>query len=231
MTAETAPARATELFGHPKGLTFLFSTEMWERFSYYGMRTLLVLYMVKHLLLPGQAETVIGYGALKAALEFIFGPLGVQPLSSHIYGLYTAFVYLTPVIGGLIADRWLGQRRTVVAGAVLMAIGHFMMAFEPLFLLALLVLILGNGAFKPNISTQVGSLYAPGDPRHDRAFSIFYVGINIGAFFSPLVCGTLGESYGWHYGFAAAGIGMLIGTLIYVAGWPTLPPDAPRGAG
>lgn len=225
MTAETARATTPMLFGHPKGLTFLFTTEMWERFSYYGMRTLLVLYMVKHLLQPGQAESVIGYGAIKAALEFLFGTLGVQPLSSHIYGLYTAFVYLTPVIGGLIADRWLGQRRTVIVGAVLMAIGHFMMAFEPLFLLALLVLILGNGAFKPNISTQVGTLYAPGDPRRDRAFSIFYVGINIGAFFSPLVCGTLGETYGWHYGFAAAGIGMLIGTLTYVAGWHTLPLD------
>jgi POT family proton-dependent oligopeptide transporter len=225
MTIRTAAAPTADLFGHPKGLTFLFATEMWERFSYYGMRTLLVLYMVKHLLQPGQAETVIGYGAIKGALEFMFGPLGVQPLSSHIYGLYTAFVYLTPVIGGLIADRWLGQRRTVIGGAVLMAIGHFMMAFETLFLLALFVLILGNGAFKPNISTQVGGLYAPGDPRRDRAFSIFYVGINIGAFFSPLVCGTLGEAYGWHYGFAAAGIGMLIGTLIYVAGWHALPPD------
>jgi POT family proton-dependent oligopeptide transporter len=225
MTVETTSARPQQLFGHPKGLSFLFATEMWERFSYYGMRALLVLYMVKHLLQPGQAETVIGYGAIKAALEFLFGPLGVQPLSSHIYGFYTAFVYLTPVIGGLIADRWLGQRRTVVVGAVLMAIGHFMMAFEPLFLIALLTLILGNGAFKPNISTQVGGLYAPGDPRRDRAFSIFYVGINIGAFFSPLVCGTLGEAYGWHYGFAAAGIGMLIGTFIYVAGWSTLPAD------
>jgi POT family proton-dependent oligopeptide transporter len=227
MTVGTAPIKAPELFGHPKGLAFLFSTEMWERFSYYGMRALLVLYMVKHLLQPERAETVIGYGAIRSALEMLFGPLGVQPLSSHIYGLYTALVYLTPVIGGLIADRWLGQRRTVIAGAVLMAIGHFMMAFEPLFLLALLTLILGNGAFKPNISTQVGGLYAPGDPRRDRAFSIFYVGINIGAFFSPLVCGTLGETWGWHYGFAAAGIGMMIGTLIYIAGWPTLPPDAP----
>ncbi len=225
MAVESTSARAPELFGHPKGLSVLFATEMWERFSYYGMRTLLVLYMVKHLLQPERAETVIGYGALKSALEFMFGPLGVQPLSSHIYGLYTAFVYLTPVIGGLIADRWLGQRRTVIAGAVLMAIGHFMMAFEPLFLLALFTLILGNGAFKPNISTQVGMLYAPGDARRDRAFSIFYVGINIGAFFSPLVCGTLGETFGWHYGFAAAGIGMLIGTAIYVAGWSTLPSD------
>ncbi|MGD9922607.1 MAG: peptide MFS transporter [Pseudorhodoplanes sp.] len=225
MTAEAASAKSPQLFGHPKGLTFLFATEMWERFSYYGMRALLVLYMVKHLLQPERAETVIGYGALKSGLEFLFGPLGIQPLSSHIYGLYTALVYLTPVLGGLIADRWLGQRRSVIVGAVLMAIGHFMMAFESLFLFALAALILGNGAFKPNISTQVGGLYAPGDPRRDRAFSIFYVGINIGAFFSPLVCGTLGEIYGWHYGFAAAGIGMLVGTLIYVAGWHTLPPD------
>jgi POT family proton-dependent oligopeptide transporter len=227
MTVETAPTRTAELFGHPKGLSFLFATEMWERFSYYGMRALLVLYMVRHLLQPERAETVIGYGALRSGLETLFGPLGVQPLASHIYGFYTAFVYLTPVIGGLIADRWLGRRRTVVAGAVLMAIGHFMMAFEPLFLFALFMLILGNGAFKPNISCQVGTLYVPGDPRRDRAFSIFYVGINIGALFSPLVCGTLADVYGWHYGFAAAGIGMLIGTLIYVAGWPTLPPDAP----
>ena len=119
----------------------------------------------------------------------------------------------------------LGQRRTVLIGAALMAIGHFMMAFEPLLLFALLALILGNGAFKPNISTQVGELYAPGDPRRDRAFLIFYMGINLGAFFSPLVCGTLGEEAGWHYGFAAAGIGMLIGLLIYLRGLRELPPD------
>ncbi len=214
-----------DLFGHPRGLSYLFATEMWERFSYYGMRALLVLYMVKHLLQPERAEQVIGYATLKGGLEFLFGPLGVQPLSSHIYGLYTAFVYLTPIFGGLLADRVLGQRRTVVLGAALMAIGHFMMAFEPLFLFALFTLILGNGAFKPNISTQVGGLYAPGDRRRDRAFSIFYVGINIGAFFSPLVCGTLGEAFGWHYGFAAAGIGMLIGLAIYLAGQGALPPD------
>ena len=146
----------------------------------------------------------------------MFGPLDVQPLSSQIYGFYTALVYLTPIFGGLLADRVLGQRRTVVIGAALMAIGHFMMAVESLFLFALLALILGNGAFKPNISTQVGGLYAPGDRRRDRAYSIFYVGINVGAFLAPLVCGTLGEEAGWHYGFAAAGIGMLIGLSIYL---------------
>ena len=184
---------------------------MWERFSYYGMRALLVLYMVKYLLLPGHPEDVIGLATLRERLESMFGPLGVQPFSSHIYGLYTGLVYLTPLIGGIIADRVLGQHRTILIGATLMAVGHFMMAFEPLFLLALLTLILGNGCFKPNMSAQVGSLYAPGDPRRDRAYSIFYVGINLGAFLAPLVCGTLGEDVGWHYGFAAAGVGMTIG--------------------
>jgi proton-dependent oligopeptide transporter, POT family len=218
-------AKPGEFLGHPKGLAFLFTTEMWERFSYYGMRALLVLYMVKHLLQPEPAEGVLGLAALRRALEALFGPLDVQPLASQIYGLYTGLVYLTPVLGGLLADRVLGQRRTVIIGAVLMAIGHFMMAFEPLFLFALLVLILGNGAFKPNISTQVGGLYAPGDRRRDRAFSIFYVGINLGAFLAPLVCGTLGETLGWHYGFAAAGVGMTIGLAIYLYASPTLPPD------
>ncbi len=213
------------MFGHPKGLTFLFTTEMWERFSYYGMRALLVLYMTKYLLVPEHAGNVFGLAGIKSALEAVFGPLDVQPLSSQIYGLYTALVYLTPIFGGLLADRVLGQRRTVVIGAILMAIGHFMMAVEQLFLFALLTLILGSGAFKPNISTQVGGLYAPGDPRRDRAYSIFYVGINVGAFLAPLVCGTLGEEAGWHYGFAAAGVGMLIGLSIYLYAMPLLPPD------
>jgi POT family proton-dependent oligopeptide transporter len=220
-----AEPASTELFGHPRGLSFLFATEMWERFSYYGMKALLVLYMVKYLLHPEHAQTVIGFAALKSGLEFLFGPLDIQPLSSHIYGLYTGLVYLTPVLGGYLADRVLGQRRMVVIGASLMAFGHFMMAFEPLFLLALFVLILGNGAFKPNISTQVGTLYAPGDPRRDRAFSIFYVGINLGAFLAPLICGTLGEELGWHYGFGGAGVGMTIGLAIYLYASRTLPPD------
>jgi POT family proton-dependent oligopeptide transporter len=208
------PAARGEWFGHPRGLSFLFATEMWERFSYYGMRALLVLYMVEHLLKPAQAENVLGLTSFKSALEAVFGPLSIQPLASQIYGFYTGFVYLTPIFGGLLADRVLGQRRTVILGAALMAIGHFMMAFEHLFLFALCFLILGNGCFKPNISTQVGSLYPSGDRRRDRAFSIFYVGINLGAFFSPLVCGTLGEKVGWHYGFAAPGGGMTLGLFI-----------------
>jgi proton-dependent oligopeptide transporter, POT family len=219
------PAAGSEIFGHPKGLTFLFTTEMWERFSYYGMRSLLVLYMTKYLLLPEHSGDVRGLLTVKSALETIFGPLEAQPLSSQIWGFYTGLVYFTPILGGLLADRVLGQRRTVIIGAVLMAIGHFMMAVEQLFLFALLALILGNGAFKPNISTQVGGLYPPGDPRRDRAYSIFYVGINVGAFLAPLVCGTLGEKVGWHYGFAAAGVGMCIGLAIYLYALPLLPPD------
>jgi POT family proton-dependent oligopeptide transporter len=226
MAETTTGEAAGERFGHPRALPYLFATEMWERFSYYGMRALLVLYMVEHLLQSGRSERVLGLAGLKSALESVFGPLGPQPFASQVYGLYTGLVYLTPILGGLLADRVLGQRRTVLIGATLMAIGHFMMAFEPLFLFALTALILGSGAFKPNISTQLGALYAPGDRRRDRAFSIFYVGVNLGAFFSPLVCGTLGETLGWHYGFAAAGVGMTIGLAIYLAATPTLPQDA-----
>jgi proton-dependent oligopeptide transporter, POT family len=227
-----APASATrapaQWFGHPKGLSVLFATEMWERFSYYGMRALLVLYMVNYLLKPEREEAVLGLGALKRALEAVSGPLAAQPFASQIYGLYTGLVYLTPILGGYLADRWLGRRRVVALGAALMVAGHFLMASERFFLFALLLLIFGNGAFKPNIVTQVGGLYAPGDARRDRAYSLFYVGINIGAFFSPLVSGTLGETLGWHYGFASAGVGMAIGLSIYILGSSNLPADQPR---
>jgi POT family proton-dependent oligopeptide transporter len=228
LTVAAPPSPSTprdDFLGHPKGLTFLFATEMWERFSYYGMRALLVLYMMKYLLQRGTVDTVLGFSGLRTMLEAIFGPLDPQPLASQIYGFYTGFVYLTPIFGGLLADRLLGLKRTVVLGALLMAIGHFMMAFDSLFLFALLALILGNGCFKPNISSQVGDLYRTGDRRRDRAYSIFYVGINLGAFFSPLVCGTLGEEVGWHYGFAAAGVGMLVSLAVYLFGTRHLPPD------
>jgi len=215
------------ILGHPVGLFVLFFTEMWERFSYYGMRALLVLYMVNYLIhrVETGSSYVFGFAPLRHAIESVFGPMTVQPLSSEIYGLYTGFVYLTPFFGGMLADRLLGQRKTVVVGGVLMAIGHFLMAVESMFLVALCFLILGNGCFKPNISTQVGSLYPPGDPRRDRAFTIFYMGINLGAFFSPLVCGTLGQLYGWHYGFAAAGFGMVSGLVLYLWGQRYLAPD------
>jgi POT family proton-dependent oligopeptide transporter len=185
----------TDLFGHPKGLFVLFFTEMWERFSYYGMRALLILYMIE----------ALHYDMHHAAA---------------VYGLYQGLVYLTPVFGGLIADRYMGQRRAILLGSLLMAAGHFAMCFRPVgvFYFALGLLILGNGFFKPNISVIVGKLYADDDPRRDGAFSIFYMGINIGAFLSPLICGALGQLVGWHYGFGAAGVGMVLGTLIYICG-------------
>lgn len=208
----------SDFLGHPKGLYVLFMTEMWERMSYYGMRALLTLYMVDYLFLKSPGETIYGYMSVKNGLESVFGEMSVQAFSSQIYGLYTGFVFLTPVLGGIIADRWLGEKRTVIMGAILMAIGQFLMVSEELFFVALFFLICGNGAFKPNISTQVGGLYADGDPRRDRAFTIFYMGINVGAFLSPLICGTLGQVYGWHYGFGAAGVGMVLSLVIYLGG-------------
>src|SRR3954452_10701804 len=187
----------TSKAGHPRGLYVLFGAEMWERFSYYGMRALLVLYLTKHLNMER-----------KSALD--------------IYATYTGLVYLTPLLGGYLADRYLGQRKAILIGGTLMALGHFAMAFEPLLNLALGLLILGNGFFKPNISTMVGQLYPQGDPRRDGAYTIFYMGINLGAFFSPLVCGTLGERIGWHYGFGAAGVGMVFGLITFSAMQQTL---------
>lgn len=227
VTAAQATATDEETWlGHPKGLFVLFLTEMWERMSYYGMRSLLVLYMVNHLFIrPDVGAKVLGFNALKHALESAFGPMATQALSSQVYGLYTGFVYFTPFFGGLLADRLLGRRRAVMVGGTLMAIGHFLMAIENLFFPALMFLILGNGCFKPNISTQVGKLYAPGDTRRDSAFSIFYVGINIGAFLAPLVCGTLGQKVGWHFGFGAAGVGMVLGLIFYIMNRRYLPDE------
>ncbi len=226
MTTVIAPSKQKTYFGHPAGLFVLFFTEMWERFSYYGMRALLTLYMVSYLIKdPEKANAVFGFNTLRHLLETGFGPLETQPLASQLYGLYTGFVYLSPFFGGILADKVWGQKKTVYIGAVFMAIGHFLMAIESMFLLALFFLILGNGAFKPNISSQVGNLYEHGDGRRDGAFTIFYMGINLGAFFSPLICGTLGQVYGWHYGFGAAGIGMLVGLSVYHFGRHLLPHD------
>ena len=214
--------------GHPKGLYVLFFTEMWERCSYYGMRALLVLYMTQHLLAdPARARSVLGYDAFESLLCLIFGQLNVQQISSQIYGLYTGFVYLTPLIGGFVADRWWGQHRSVYLGGILMAAGQFLLASERLFLVALVFLIFGNGFFKPNISTQVGNLYAPGDARRDSAFMVFYMGVNLGAFLSPLICGTLGQKAGWHYGFIAAGVGMVLGLVVYHFGRHLVPHETP----
>ncbi|HEY8698221.1 MAG TPA: peptide MFS transporter [Rhizomicrobium sp.] len=225
-TTDVTQDDSPQLFGHPRGLTYLFTTEMWERFAYYGMRAILILYLVNFLLLHPTSDTVVGLATLKHFFESFTGPLNAQQFSSMIYGTYTAFVYLTPFFGGMIADNWIGQRYSVIVGAVLMAIAEFVLMVPTLFVLGLLLLILGNGFFKPNISTQVGNLYRAGDSRIDRAYSIFYVGINVGAFLSPIICGSfLGEPYGYHWGFFAAGIGMIVGLLIYLNALRTLPPD------
>jgi POT family proton-dependent oligopeptide transporter len=232
--ADTTPEKT--LFGHPRGLTFLFTTEMWERFSYYGMRALLVLFLTKVLFAPGVFDHVLGYEGLHHLFEGLFGKLDGEPVknatyqpqfASLIYGFYTGFVYLTPFFGGIIADRWLGQRLSVIVGGVTMAVAEFTLMVPNLLFIGLLLLIIGNGFFKPNISTQVGGLYKPGDSRIDRAYSIFYVGINVGAFFSPLICGSLAEdpAFGYKWGFFAAGVGMVIGQLIYLFALRTLPPD------
>jgi POT family proton-dependent oligopeptide transporter len=224
-------------FGHPKGLFVLFFTEMWERFSYYGMRGLMKLYMVNYLfvasrqVLQGGEARVDGDPMAVIGWETVRSWINSDPsttagsYASVIYGWYTGLVYLTPVLGGWLADKYLGQRKTVFLGGILMAIGHFIMAFENMFFIALAFLIVGCGAFKPNISTQVGALYPEGDPRRDGAFTIFYMGINLGAFICNLVCGTLAATLGWHYGFGAAGIGMVLGLVVYALGQKHLAPD------
>ncbi len=230
MTATAEPEDAAPLvgephepnfLGHPRGLWYLAFTEAWERFSYYGMQALLVLYMVKFLLLPGRIEHVIAF----AGYRKLYGGLDGQALASAIFGTYTASVYLTPILGGFLADRLLGKRRTVLLGALTMACGHFLMAFQSAFLFALLCLVLGCGMFKGNIASQVGSLYKPEDLRRADAFQIFYLGINAGVIASPLIVGTLGEIYGWHYGFSAAGVGMLLALGIYLSGQKYLPSE------
>ena len=204
----TAPQGSTK---HPRGLFVLFFAEAWERFSYYGMRALLVLYLVNH-------------------LDF------ERADALAVYATYTGLVYLTPLFGGLLADRVLGSRKAIIIGGAVMALGHMAMAVESLLFPALGLLIVGNGFFKPNISTIVGGLYEENDPRRDGGFTIFYMGINLGAFFSPLVCGTLGESVGWHYGFSAAGVGMVIGLIVFLLGQKLLgragyPPEMVSEAG
>jgi len=213
--------------GHPRGLGYIAFAEAWERFSYYGMQALLVLYMVNRLLHPPHIEHIAGFGPFRHLIESFRGPLDVQPLASTIFGLYTGLVYLTPIAGGLIADRWLGRTFTITIGASLMAVGHFLMAFDFSFLLALTCLLTGVGCFKGNLASQVGGLYATGDNRRADAFQIYYIFINGGVIAAPLIAGTLGEKVGWHWGFGAAGVGMLIGLTIYLSGRKYLPPDSP----
>ena len=229
MTDEHASSHTPTIFGQPVGVAYLAFTEAWERFSYYGMTALVVLYMVQQLLLPGHIEHVAGMAGFRHALEGVFGPLSSQALASQIFGFYTGFVYFTPIIGGYIADRWLGARRTVLIGAAVMSAGHFLMAFEQSFLLAILLLILGTGCLKGNISAQVGRLHPPEDEAgRTRSYAVFSMGINVGAVCGPLGCGLVADLYGWDYGFGLAGVMMVLAALTYLAGARYLPVEAPR---
>jgi POT family proton-dependent oligopeptide transporter len=193
------------------------------------MTALVVLYMVNQLLLPGHVENIAGFAGFRSAIESVVGPLSTQALASQIFGLYTGFVYFTPLLGGLIADRWIGQRNAVVLGALLMSGGHIAMSFEQSFLLALLLLVAGSGFLKGNISAQVGALY-PRDEEalRTRGFAIFSTAINFGAVVGPILCGLLAEIYGWHYGFGIAAIFMLAGLATYLAGYRHLPSRVER---
>jgi proton-dependent oligopeptide transporter, POT family len=204
--AATDPPLDTSFYGHPRGLATLFFTEMWERFSYYGMRAFLILYMVT----PASA-----------------GGLGFSdPDAGSIYGTYTGSAWGAAILGGIVADRFLGQYRSVLLGGIIIALGHFTLAFQalPFFYTGLALIVVGTGLLKPNVSTIVGSLYRPGDPRRDAGFSIFYMGINLGAFLGPLVAGYLAQRVDWHVGFACAGIGMALGLVQYVLGRHRLQP-------
>lgn len=223
------PAAPHAFAGHPKGLYYLAFTEAWERFSYYGMTALVVLYMVNELLLPGHVENVVGFAAFRAGLESVVGPLSRQALASQIFGLYAGLVYFTPLVGGMVADRWIGQRNAVVIGALAMSGGHLAMAFEQSFLLALLLLVTGSGFLKGNISAQVGALYPQEDEtRRTRGFAIFSMAINFGAVAGPLLCGWLAQTLGWHYGFGVAALFMLAGLATYLAGYRHLPARVER---
>jgi len=201
----TTPPPGSSWFGHPRGLSTLFFTEMWERFSYYGMRGFLILYMTK-------------------ALSFTDSHAGA------VYGNYVGSVWVTPILGGLIADRWLGQYRSVLIGGIIIALGHFTLAFHalPFFYVGLTLIVIGTGLLKPNVSAMVGALYESGDGRRDAGFSIFYMGINLGAFLGPLIAGKLAEGFDWHLGFACAGVGMLFGLVQYVLGRRRLQPAIDR---
>ena len=215
------------LAGHPKGLYYLAFTETWERFSFYGMSALLTLYMVKQLLLPGHAENVIGLASLRGLFEFR-GPMSNVAFASIVYGWYAGLVYFTPIVGGWVADRLLGAKRTVLIGVLLMSAGHLAMSFDQTFLFALGLLILGSGFLKGNISAQVGTLYpVEGSSLRDRGFTIFSTGICIGSATGPLVTGLVAAIYGWHAGFAVAAALMLVALVVYLAGQRHLPDARP----
>lgn len=227
------PSNATvgaELWGHPRGMAYIVFTEAWERFSFYGMQALLVLYLSTHLLPDNRYEQVWGMVSLIAATKSVFGELSTHALATQLFGLYVGFVYAAPIFGGWIGDRLTGRNKAVLAGAVAMTAGHLLMALEPFTLVAIILLIIGSGLLKGNLAAQVGALYGAKDTRRDSAYTLYNVSINIGATLAPLVCGTLGELYGWHYGFGMAGVGMVVGLIVYLRGMRYMPVAMPSAA-
>lgn len=223
--AECPTNSVRELLGHPRGLFVLAGTELWERISFNGMQALLTLYMAKQVLLPGHIEGVSGLQSLRTVIEHVTGPLSNQALALQIFGLYIGLVSFTPLFGGLVGDRLMGRRLAVASGALLMTAGHFCMAFEHSLLWALLLLIVGAGFLRGNLASQLGQLYARGDPRRAAAFQIYYLVINCASFVAPLIVGALWKARGWQYGFGFAGFGMLLGLITYLAGQRDLPPN------
>ena len=222
--APSAPA-GKDILGHPRGLWYLSFCEAWERFSFYGMQALLVLYLTQYLLLPGHIEHVVGFTQFKSVLEHLYGPLATPvAIGAAVTGVYSSGVYFTPLIGGFIADQVLGRTLTVTLGCVLMVLGHFLMAFDVSFVAAITCLFVGVGCFKGNIASQVGELYGTTDLRRGEAFQIFFFGIQIAVIVAPLVTGGLGAIQ-WHYGFGAAGVGMTLALFVYLYGRKYLPPD------
>jgi POT family proton-dependent oligopeptide transporter len=217
--------------GHPRGLGYLAFSEGWERFSYYGMTALLALYSAQYLFKPGHIGNIWGFAAFRQLLEILFGPLTPLGMGGAIAALYGALVYLTPLLGGFVADRFIGRTYAVIFGAATMAVGHFCMAFDQTYLVALGCILIGSGFFKGNLAAQVGDLYAPGDLRRADAFQIYVLAIQIAVIVSPIVCGFLGQKIAWHFGFGAAGVGMLIGLGTYISGRRWLPAEPPRKPG
>jgi POT family proton-dependent oligopeptide transporter len=226
--SEPAIAERRQWLGHPRGLFVLAGTELWERISFNAMQALLVLYMVGEVLVPGHAEHVAGLARFSFLIERITGPLSSQALALQVFGLYIGLVSFTPLFGGLLGDRLIGRRLAVALGALLMTAGHFCMAFERSFLLALALLILGAGLLRGNLASQMSQLYAPDDARRAAAFQMYYLVINCASFIAPLAAGEIWKLYGWRAGFGFAGAGMLLGMLVYLSGQRDLPPNRPR---
>ncbi len=224
---KTASDRA--FFGHPIALPYLLGTEVGWAFGFFGLQVMLTLYMTQSLLKPGHVEHVIGFPAYRAFLQHLYGPLTNVEIASQTFGLVTGLIYALPILGGFLADRWLGQRRAMVIGMATLVVAHLLLVSEPMFLVSIALMVVGTGLVKTNMLGQIGRLYAPGDDRRGRAFGLWLIALNTGSMITPLISGTLGERLGWGYGFAALAVGMALGAISYIAGYRKMPPDLMQG--